>query len=210
MKRSLKKIISKAFSPLVAYSFLGFIGIATLLVGIISLQRTITNPASRVLVQRQEVVDRISAQIYEEDKRLRTQDTDRDGLTDYQELTVYGTSPYLVDSDSDGFADSEEIQSGNDPNCPSGNDCRSVPAGAVGDPVDSNGGITTNQFSDLLIQLPEEEPVETIDLTTLTPDEVRQLLVDSGEITADQLSAIDDETLMTIYEEVINEVDDSL
>src|SRR3989338_3637438 len=32
-------------------------------------------------------------------------DTDRDGLTDAQELKVYNTSPFIPDTDSDGISD---------------------------------------------------------------------------------------------------------
>ncbi len=56
---------------------------------------------------------------------LKTKDTDSDGLFDWDELNLYRTSPYLEDSDSDGFSDKEEIDSGNDPNCPRGRDCYS-------------------------------------------------------------------------------------
>lgn len=54
---------------------------------------------------------------------LDTKDTDGDGLPDVQELKVYGTSPFLEDSDSDGINDSREISEGTDPNCPQGTDC---------------------------------------------------------------------------------------
>ncbi len=62
----------------------------------------------------------------ESEEALRNKDTDNDGLTDWDELYFYNTSPYLEDSDSDGFSDKEEIDSGNDPNCPIGRDCYSV------------------------------------------------------------------------------------
>ena len=39
---------------------------------------------------------------------LRNQDTDQDGLSDYDELYAYNTSPYLEDSDSDGILDKKE------------------------------------------------------------------------------------------------------
>lgn len=54
---------------------------------------------------------------------LKLLDTDGDGLTDYDEINTYGTSPYLEDSDSDGTLDKEEIDKGDNPNCPKGQTC---------------------------------------------------------------------------------------
>ena len=48
---------------------------------------------------------------------LRFRDTDRDGLRIFDELYVYGTSPYIPDSDSDGDLDGEEIKLGKPIRC---------------------------------------------------------------------------------------------
>jgi hypothetical protein len=47
-----------------------------------------------------------------------TTDTDGDGLTDVDELTVYGTNPGLPDTDGDGLPDAWEIQNGLNPTNP--------------------------------------------------------------------------------------------
>ena len=60
------------------------------------------------------------------EESLRNKDTDGDGLSDWDELYFYNTSPYLEDSDSDGFNDNEEIENDKDPNCPVGRDCYSA------------------------------------------------------------------------------------
>lgn len=52
-----------------------------------------------------------------------TADTDHDGLTDYDEINIYHTSPYLEDTDSDGIPDGVEVKNGTDPNCPTGKVC---------------------------------------------------------------------------------------
>jgi len=43
-------------------------------------------------------------------------DTDSDGLTDWQELYVTFTNPFITDTDHDGASDYNEYQSGTDPN----------------------------------------------------------------------------------------------
>ena len=58
-----------------------------------------------------------------EDEKLKSQDTDKDGLSDWDEVNVYGTSPYLEDTDSDGINDGVEIKNHQDPNCPFGKAC---------------------------------------------------------------------------------------
>lgn len=56
---------------------------------------------------------------YQEVKVLGTSavhsDTDNDGLSDYQEAEVYQTDALSVDSDGDGFSDGEEVAAGFDP-----------------------------------------------------------------------------------------------
>ena len=42
-------------------------------------------------------------------------DTDADGVTDYQEVETFGSSPILEDTDGDGFSDLIEVQEGTDP-----------------------------------------------------------------------------------------------
>ncbi|NHJ05146.1 MAG: hypothetical protein EAX90_09995 [Candidatus Heimdallarchaeota archaeon] len=42
-------------------------------------------------------------------------DTDFDFLTDSQEVNIYGTKPFLFDSDEDGFSDGIEIEEETDP-----------------------------------------------------------------------------------------------
>ncbi|MFT7507297.1 MAG: hypothetical protein ACI92I_000440 [Acidimicrobiales bacterium] len=47
-----------------------------------------------------------------------TKDSDKDGITDYDEVEIYGTDPLVADSDGDGFADGAEILSGFNPKDP--------------------------------------------------------------------------------------------
>lgn len=47
---------------------------------------------------------------------LKKTDADGDGISDYDEVTVYGTDPENSDTDGDGFGDAEEIAAGFNPN----------------------------------------------------------------------------------------------
>ena len=76
-----------------------------------------------------DVPDWLAEQLSEEEEAAQTMadltenDTDQDGLTDYQEMYQYYTSMFLPDTDSDGFTDAEEVNLGQDPLCPIGESC---------------------------------------------------------------------------------------
>lgn len=46
----------------------------------------------------------------DEIERLKYLDSDRDGLTDYEEIYIYGTDPYNPDTDGDGLTDRDEVK----------------------------------------------------------------------------------------------------
>lgn len=97
--------------------------------------------------EKGELTLKYQSQIPEADQdvlQLQLQDSDLDGLDDYSELNVYGTSPYLEDTDSDGIWDKQEILNGQDPLCPQGQDCYS--AGTKPDPL-SQIGVPSDDFS---------------------------------------------------------------
>lgn len=45
-------------------------------------------------------------------------DTDGDGITDKDEITIYHTNPLKADTDGDGVKDGEEVRRGTNPNGP--------------------------------------------------------------------------------------------
>jgi hypothetical protein len=49
-----------------------------------------------------------------DDEALKTKDTDGDGLSDWDEIHVYKTSPYLEDTDGDGRISRQQYISGFD------------------------------------------------------------------------------------------------
>jgi len=129
----------------------------------------------------------------------RQQDTDGDGLSDYDEVNVYKTSPYLEDTDSDNILDKKEVEQGSDPNCPAGRNCNVVTTESnspTGTNVDTNPTLSDNLNSsgtpEVILQNALSGQIDAAGL--------RQLLLDAGgdKATLDQIS---DAELMTIYQE---------
>lgn len=163
-------------------SFFLIIGLIALIFGSWRIINTIKSPfqidRSKLLAQSQ-VQNSVEDQI-KSLTELRTKDTDNDGLSDYDELYVYGTSPYLEDSDSDSYFDKLEIETGNDPLCPAGQKCL----------VDSQTVTTSSQAKVTTEAL--------IDPYKISPTEIRQLLINSGLDQA-TLDEIDDASLQQMF-----------
>lgn len=62
--------------------------------------------------ERVKAVEKI---ITERTKEKANQDSDNDGISNYDEVAIYKTNPYRADTDNDGFTDGAEILSGYDP-----------------------------------------------------------------------------------------------
>lgn len=122
---------------------------------------------------------------------LKAKDTDRDGISDYDEANLYGTSPYLSDSDSDGIDDHTELTTGQDPNCPKGKSCAMV--------TELKDRVTA---TDIGVAEPGVMPSTTLDaleqLTNMTPSQVRELLKQNG-VTDSVLKKLSDEDVMAAY-----------
>ncbi len=118
---------------------------------------------------------------------LKKLDTDSDGLSDYEELYIFKTSPYITDSDSDGSLDKAEVQGGTDPNCAPAMPCSQTAIDAV-NPETLKGSFT----QDIIDQVSPGIATGTPPITGLTesdglahiskmkPDEIRTLLIQSG------------------------------
>lgn len=132
---------------------------------------------------------------------LQSTDADKDGLTDYDELYVYKTSPYLEDSDGDGFSDKQEIETGNDPNCLPGQKCANT-GEAESEKTDQE-----KLYELYGIESEAGQGSESGDMTgdagiTMTPEFLRQELLKGG-ISQEVLDRYSDEELMRIYSESI-------
>lgn len=166
----------------------------------------------------------------ERQKMLKEQDTDSDSISDFDELYVFRTSPFLQDSDSDGIDDGDEIEDQTDPNCPRGKTCnqRSVASvlGAGAETVEPGGGSSStftpeSSQDDTPAGISEEAIMEIVietfgDPETLTPeyiaekltsmesDELRTFLVNIG-IPKDILDQTDDATIRALLQQTLKE-----
>jgi hypothetical protein len=125
----------------------------------------------------------------EQEEKEKNQDTDKDGLSDWEELNTYGTSPYLADSDSDGISDSIEISNSTDPNCKQGSDCSA-------DVILND--ISSASSSSSLISSED-------DIIKSNAAILRQALLEANALDEETLNQISDEDLLTIYQAVLEE-----
>lgn len=124
---------------------------------------------------------------------LQSQDTDSDGLSDFEELYVDNTSPYLADSDSDGTSDADELRAGTNPNCPEDEQC--TYGTSESSPATQNAA---SAFADL-------DPNSLgIDATngTVDPKKLRTKLKELG-VPQDVLDETDDATLLQLLNQTL-------
>lgn len=183
-----------------------FFGVLALGLGVLQMRNAIYNPFAINLSQ----ADYDTSQFLQsEEARLQNIDTDRDGLNDWEEMFFYGTSPYLPDTDSDGLDDKTEIEQGTDPLCPEGEVCA-----ALEEPVDEGEASMLSplqeQSPDLLQVIgagavgADEQTVNDLFAMFSDPQTLRQILLNTGEISAEELSQIDDQTLMAAVQELLS------
>ncbi len=127
----------------------------------------------------------------------QNKDTDKDGLSDYEEQFLYGTSPYLSDTDSDTFSDNVEVEKGSNPLCAEGTNCDTKEKESetpVAEPI------TPLEF------LPQEKNGEV----SFIPDgkELRNLLLQSG-IPEEVLQSFSDENLEELFKKSYKDVSEA-
>lgn len=205
------------------------IGLSTIVLGFFRINKAIVLPFKR----KTDVTFKSSEQLEKErTQRLRTQDTDGDGLNDYDELYVFRTSPFLEDSDSDGENDGAEVAAESDPNCPRGKTCRQAKIFAAGQQQTQSGGVatppsstastgsstgTTDTASEaeakvMAVIVETFGPIETltpekikVGLENMTGNQLREFLGKLGVPPA-ALQRADDATLRQLVQETLNEI----
>jgi|GEM_PF-1849146 len=163
-------------------------GVLAIILGALSVRRTIG--AIRVGPSDASSFPRTREELEAQQRAaLALLDTDRDGLSDLDELDRVHSSPFLADSDSDGKSDKEEVEAGEDPNCPIGKTCAgepsaAAPSGTSALPLETPGSHSPALSTDSSTGAASENAV------TLTPLELRQALVRQGvpKATIDQFS----------------------
>ncbi len=137
------------------------------------------------------------------EENLKLKDTDQDGLSDWDELNVYGTSPYLEDSDSDGYTDKEEILKNQNPSCPVGRECKEFSN------TESSGGTNALDLSRLegldassLISGLEDSQEDS---TSSKYKGIRELFLASGQFDEEFLNQFTDEQLFEAYQATLSE-----
>ncbi|MEK7665436.1 MAG: hypothetical protein AAB337_00980 [Patescibacteria group bacterium] len=143
-----------------------------------------------------------------EKNAMKVRDTDSDGLNDYDEQEVYGTSPYLSDSDSDGYDDAQELNSGNDPNCPIDSECSRTNEISVdiGEEVASSieAPEDNSAFLQQLIESGSDPASVQALIENMDPASLRELLSQNG-VTSDMLANYSDDELIELYNQVLAE-----
>lgn len=150
-------------------------------------------PTGRYKTAAQREQEQIAAQ--------KQRDTDADALSDYDELNIYLTSPYISDTDSDGTSDGVEVAAGADPNCPQGQLCG--PGASQVGPRGANPGdlrAVPGASPAPLLQSSDFVGVTPELLKSMTPEQLRSLLRGAG-VPEEVLAQFNDNQLMTMFEE---------
>lgn len=206
-----------------ALGVVAVIGAATLVFFVMSLRKSISDPFYR---DPGKLGTFKTSSVLEEERleKLKTSDTDGDGLFDYDELYVFRTSPFLEDSDSDGDPDGKEVAAGADPNCPKDKTCASsgtASSGQAGIIPTLGQSVLTGATSPENAAMTSSGPLQTMvevfgDLQSLTLEkaearlrqmssaELRQFMVKLG-LPADVIGKADDETLIRLLIETFRE-----
>lgn len=198
----------------VAFVLLVFLGLGGLVLGFFSFGANIRRPFDIQLAKSaaEEPYLTLTEREEKEKEDQKTRDTDSDGLSDYDELYVFRTSPYITDTDSDGIDDKAEVYAGNNPNCPEGKTCSGVSgdtSGTSSAASDLVGSLSDSPFARDLSQydFQSEADIQAF-VKSITVDEIRSALANAG-VAQEQLDAITDEQLQALFEQTISSASES-
>lgn len=140
----------------------------------------------------------------QEFKQLAIVDTDGDGLTDVEEMTIHNTSPYLVDTDGDGISDYDEVMAGTNPVCAEGEACNNeitipkTPQDSIVISPDLNINQTDTGSDDL------EALMEVMMSGKASAQDIRTIMLATGA-DAELINSLSDEEILASYKESLNQ-----
>lgn len=180
------------------FSVLLLFGVVTLFFGFFQILNSIRGPFRLPSNTNEAKLGETGSEI----SALKKKDTDSDGLSDFDELYTYQTSPYLADSDSDSLADQQEVFSGTDPNCAQGTTCSSLELATNANAASTNGATTNGAASNIQSGL----PINSSTASDISLDDLRIALRNAGAPAA-TLEGMSDEQLLQLYQEVVGGTD---
>lgn len=155
-------------------------------------------------------------------------DTDGDGLSDWSEVNIYKTSPYLWSTAGDKIPDNVKIAAGINPLCKSGEDCTigalNLNLATTSLPYDINAvQDTSGLLNDVLMGVSPgaasyQDAAESagVDLETMKsqiptdPAVIRKAILETGKVTKEDLDKITDEELLKLMNEAVLELETEL
>jgi hypothetical protein len=175
-----------------------FVGVGSIIVGMIGFHNRVSHLGEPIKVAPTAEIDKLLAASVEPTKDLAglsKLDTDKDGLSDYDEQFVYSTSAYLDDSDSDGVSDKDELTKKTDPNCAFERNCVPQVTGLVTQTTPS--AAVTGSLADRTAAL-------AILQGTATTQQIRELLVKAG-MSATEVSQLSEADVRLAYQQILAE-----
>lgn len=135
---------------------------------------------------------------------LKKVDTDKDGLSDFDETNVYGTSAYLYDTFGYGISDREVVQKGL-PLCPgAGKNCIDTSPDTAGGPVTTGTILSSFPVSGLSEIDAVGAPPQDLEALFSDPKKIRDMLLQAGTIDKSSLDKIPDKDLMILVNELLH------
>ena len=194
-----------------AFVLLTFLGLGGTVLGFLSFGANIRRPFDIQLAKSANLAPYLTIDQREaKDKEAqKTRDTDSDGLTDYDELYVFRTSPYISDTDSDGIDDKTEAYAGTNPNCPEGKVCGGSVAADTANTATTLIELPPSSLTDLgsnpnlAQQFKTPEDIQNY-VKSITVEQIRASLTAAG-VPQDKLDAITDEQMKALFEQTVTE-----